>query len=79
MHDILSLEHITKQYKKSDAVVLDNISFSIKESEFVALIGPSGSGKSTLLHISGLLDTHYSGNVFIDGINTSTVPAKDFI
>lgn len=71
MHDILSLEHITKQYKKSDAVVLDNISFSIKESEFVALIGPSGSGKSTLLHISGLLDTHYSGNVFIDGINTN--------
>ncbi|MCR5225063.1 MAG: ABC transporter ATP-binding protein [Alphaproteobacteria bacterium] len=74
MHnDIISLENISKQYNKKDAFVLNDVSLSVKNSEFIALLGPSGSGKSTLLHIAGLLDSQTAGNVFINGRNTAKI------
>ena len=67
--DILRVESLTKVYGKAETAVaaLDNVSFSVKKGEFVAIIGPSGSGKSTLLHIIGGVDFPTSGNVYIDG------------
>ncbi len=67
--DILRVESLTKVYGKGETAVaaLDNVSFSVKKGEFVAIIGPSGSGKSTLLHIIGGVDFPTSGNVYIDG------------
>ncbi|MDR1235626.1 MAG: ABC transporter ATP-binding protein [Holosporaceae bacterium] len=62
---VISLEHIEKQYSKKDSFVLRDVFLSVRESEFVALLGPSGSGKSTLLHIAGLLDHQTHGFVFI--------------
>lgn len=72
MHEniVLQVENLNKQYNKNDALVLKNISFSVKNSEFLALLGPSGSGKSTLLHIVGLIDESTSGKIIIDGKNT---------
>ncbi|MEX0861971.1 ABC transporter ATP-binding protein [Nitrosopumilus sp.] len=52
---------------------LDNVSFSIKQGEFVLIVGSSGSGKSTLLNMIGLLDSPTSGKIFIDGIDTTTL------
>ncbi|MNO45924.1 Lipoprotein-releasing system ATP-binding protein LolD [compost metagenome] len=66
--DILKIEHLSKTYGKGETAVkaLDDISFSIKKGEFVAIIGPSGSGKSTILHLLGGVDRPTSGKVFVD-------------
>ena len=51
--DILKVENLTKIYGKGENSfkALDNVSFSVKRGQFVAIVGPSGSGKSTLLHL----------------------------
>lgn len=67
--DLLKVENLTKVYGKGDAevVALDNVTFSVKKGEFVAIVGASGSGKSTLLHLIGGVDRPTSGRVYIDG------------
>ena len=66
--NILEIKNLTKTYGKGDTMVkaLDNVSFTVKKGEFVAIIGPSGSGKSTLLHIIGGVDKPTSGSVIIE-------------
>ncbi|AGA57093.1 ABC-type antimicrobial peptide transport system, ATPase component [Thermobacillus composti KWC4] len=66
--EILKIEHLSKIYGKGEMAVkaLDDVSFSVKKGEFVAIIGPSGSGKSTLLHLIGGVDRPTSGKVWID-------------
>ena len=66
--DILKVENLSKIYGKKETLVraIDNISFSIKRGEFVAIIGASGSGKSTLLHLLAGIDTPTSGKIFIE-------------
>ncbi len=54
--------------------VLKDISFAIKDGEFVAIMGPSGSGKSTLMHILGALDTPTSGTYLLDEHDLSKMP-----
>ncbi len=70
---MIEIKNITKVYQSGDVEtkVLKNISFSITEGEFVAIIGPSGSGKSTLMHILGCLDTPTSGKYFFEGKDVS--------
>lgn len=72
---ILEVKNLSKTYGKGDTMVkaLDNVSFSVEQGEFVAIIGPSGSGKSTMLHILGGVDTPTSGQVVINGTNISTL------
>ena len=64
--EILKVEHLVKQYGKDDNAVLavNDISFSVEQGEFVAIVGSSGSGKSTLLHLLGGVDRPTSGKVF---------------
>ena len=67
--EILKVENLTKIYGKdtTKVVALDNVSFSVRKGEFVAIVGASGSGKSTLLHLIGGVDRPTSGKVYIDG------------
>lgn len=67
--EILRVENLTKTYGEGINMVkaLDDVSFSINQGDFVAIIGPSGSGKSTLLHILGGVDKPTEGKVIMDG------------
>ena len=73
--DILKVEHVSKIYGKGETSgkALDDVSFSVEQGQFVAIIGPSGSGKSTLLHILGGVDTPTKGKVYVDGNDMYTL------
>jgi len=67
--EVLRANNITKYFHDPMTVkVLDNISFSLNQSEFVSVIGKSGCGKSTLLYILSTMDTDYEGELQIDSI-----------
>ena len=73
--NILDVKNLSKTYGSGDTLVkaLDNVSFSVNQGEFVAIIGPSGSGKSTLLHILGGVDKPTSGSVVIGDTNIANL------
>ena len=75
MKEIIKLENIRRNFVVGDEVVhaLRGLSFTIKEGEFVTIMGSSGSGKSTLLNILGCLDTPTSGEYYLDGVSVRTM------
>jgi len=78
MLDKITIEthSLTKIYKtgKVEFKALNNVSLKIKKGDFIALMGPSGSGKTTLMNILGCLDRPTSGDIFLEGLNLSTLP-----
>jgi putative ABC transport system ATP-binding protein len=75
---MIDVSHLSKIYKMDsvETVAVDDVSFSIKKGEFVAIMGPSGSGKSTLMHLLGALDTPTLGTYILDGKDVSKL-SKD--
>ena len=69
MNEIVKTQALKKYYKLGDNTVkaLDGVDFTVREGEFVAIVGKSGSGKSTLLHMIGGLDYPTGGKVYVDG------------
>lgn len=72
---MIELRNISKTYLTGDEPfqALKDISFTINDGEYVAIMGPSGSGKSTLMHILGALDTPTTGEYLLDGRNVGTL------
>ena len=70
---------LKKYYRLGDNVVkaLDGVDFTVREQEFVAIIGRSGSGKSTLLHMVGGLDTPTEGDVYVAGRDLSGMTKEE--
>ena len=66
---MLIAQEVTREYKSGDLniAVLRNVSFTIPQGGFVAIVGPSGSGKTTLLGLLAGLDTPTRGKVILDG------------
>ena len=70
---IIEFKNIVKTYGNGDAktYALNGVNFSIKEGEFVAIMGASGSGKSTAMNMIGCLDKPSSGEYLFNGINVA--------
>ena len=77
--DVLQVKNISKQYgTRQNAVhALKNISFTVSQGEFEAIIGTSGSGKSTLLNLIGGLDVPSQGEIIIRKHNIAKLSRKE--
>ena len=77
---MLTITDITKTYRTGSLTqrALDGVSLSLRDSEFVAILGQSGSGKTTLLNIIGGLDRYDSGDLVINGVSTKKYSDRDW-
>jgi len=67
---MIKFDNVTKIYQPG-TIVLQNLSFEIKEGEFVSIVGKSGAGKTTLVHLILGLETPTYGEIYFDGVNLS--------
>jgi putative ABC transport system ATP-binding protein len=76
---IIEAKNLIKEFTMGDITnrVLDNVSMSVEEGEFVSIMGPSGSGKSTLLYILGGLDNPTNGEILLKGKDISKFKDKE--
>lgn len=75
MSDLLEVRNVSKSFEtlRSSLSILEDVSFTVRAGEKVAIVGPSGSGKSTLLSLLGLLDSPSSGAVIFNGQDTGNL------
>ena len=80
MKKILKLDHIQKFYGSGDNITkaIQDISFTVNESEFVGIMGPSGSGKTTLLNCISTIDTVSAGHIYLGGTDVTEIKEKEF-
>jgi putative ABC transport system ATP-binding protein len=76
---LIELKKVCKYYYMGENVVkaVDDLSFYVKEGQFVAIMGPSGSGKSTSMNLVGSLDVPTRGQIFLDGEDISDLTESE--
>jgi putative ABC transport system ATP-binding protein len=76
---IIRLTNVSRRYQMGAETIhaLRDVSLTIAQGEYVAIMGPSGSGKSTLMNLIGCLDTPTSGSYELNGINVSEMDDND--
>ncbi len=77
---MLQVKNISKKYTVGELTqtALNDVSLSLRDSEFVSILGPSGSGKTTLLNIIGGLDRYDDGDLIINGVSTKNYKDRDW-
>lgn len=75
----IEIKNLEKVFRTDsvETLALNDVSFTIEDGEFVAIMGPSGCGKSTLLNILGLLDSPTSGSFLLDGVEVSKMKENE--
>ena len=83
---MLEFKNVTFKYDEDDYNMLENLSFSAKEGEFISIIGRSGCGKSTVFRLINGLLTPQKGEILFDGQNIKSIrnysaymPQKDLL
>jgi putative ABC transport system ATP-binding protein len=76
---MLIAQQVTREYRSGDQnlTVLKDVSFTVEQGDFVAIVGPSGSGKTTLLGLLAGLDTPTQGKVILDGHDLTTMSENE--
>ena len=79
MEPVLKLEHIQKYYGNEGNITkaIQDISFSVEEGEFLAIMGASGSGKTTLLNCVSAIDTVSAGHIYLRGTDITEIKPRD--
>ena len=72
MSEKLTIQHLTKSF--GERTVLDGLSFSVRDGEFLSILGPSGCGKTTLLRILIGIESADGGDILKDGVSIRTAP-----
>jgi len=75
----IEVMNVRKVYRRDqfEVPVLDGLTLSVDEGEFIALMGPSGSGKTTLLNLIGGIDQPTSGSITVENVDTARLKSKD--
>lgn len=75
---LIEVQHVIKTYTTGDSSfnALNDVSLSIEQGEFVAIMGASGSGKSTFMNMLGTLDKPNSGSYYLDGIDVLSLDSE---
>src|SRR5215471_1136581 len=71
----IELKNVTKQF--GDVLAVNNVSFSVREGELMALLGPSGGGKTTVLRMIAGLEVPTTGDVFIRGQRVNNLSVQE--
>ncbi|AEV28691.1 ABC-type antimicrobial peptide transport system, ATPase component [Sphaerochaeta pleomorpha str. Grapes] len=77
VQNLLTCENLVKSFGQEEHNVLDRVSLSVKNGEFVSVMGPSGSGKSTLMYALSGMDTVNGGTILFDGKDLSKMKDKE--